>query len=69
MMMLSECSSRNDLYEPVIDANRTGILKYLLLTVSPLYFSLEEDFISWREQFWPAVCEHFGVEPLGDESR
>lgn len=31
--------------------------------------SLEEDFVSWREQFWPAVCEHFGVEASGDESR
>ncbi|KAF7665570.1 hypothetical protein LDENG_00138290 [Lucifuga dentata] len=30
--------------------------------------NLEEDFVSWREQFWPAVCEHFGVEALGDES-
>ncbi|KAM7413157.1 hypothetical protein PAMA_020506 [Pampus argenteus] len=30
--------------------------------------NLEEDFISWREQFWPAVCEHFGVEALGDDS-
>lgn len=37
-----------------------------------LYFalaSLEEDFITWREQFWPAVCEHFGVEATGEESR
>ncbi|KAL7987044.1 hypothetical protein Chor_005963 [Crotalus horridus] len=31
--------------------------------------NLEEDFITWREQFWPAVCEHFGVEATGDESR
>lgn len=31
--------------------------------------SLEDDFVSWREQFWPAVCEHFGVEALGDELR
>uniref|UniRef100_A0A3Q2NS41 NADPH--hemoprotein reductase n=1 Tax=Fundulus heteroclitus TaxID=8078 RepID=A0A3Q2NS41_FUNHE len=30
--------------------------------------NLEEDFISWREQFWPAVCEHFGVEASGDDS-
>ncbi|XP_075871091.1 P450 (cytochrome) oxidoreductase b isoform X1 [Nelusetta ayraudi] len=30
--------------------------------------NLEEDFVSWREQFWPAVCEHFGVEALGDDS-
>lgn len=41
----------------------------LLLTGSPVCFSLEEDFVSWREQFWPAVCEHFGVEALGEESR
>lgn len=39
------------------------------LPVVFLGFSLEEDFISWREQFWPAVCEHFGVEASGDESR
>lgn len=31
--------------------------------------SLEEDFITWREQFWPAVCEFFGVEATGEESR
>uniref|UniRef100_A0A8C4NFU9 NADPH--cytochrome P450 reductase n=1 Tax=Eptatretus burgeri TaxID=7764 RepID=A0A8C4NFU9_EPTBU len=30
--------------------------------------NLEEDFISWKEGFWPAVCEHFGVEPTGEES-
>ncbi|XP_026047582.1 P450 (cytochrome) oxidoreductase b isoform X1 [Astatotilapia calliptera] len=30
--------------------------------------NLEEDFVSWREQFWPAVCQHFGVEASGDES-
>ncbi|XP_010891863.2 NADPH--cytochrome P450 reductase isoform X1 [Esox lucius] len=30
--------------------------------------NLEEDFISWKEQFWPAVCEHFGVEATGDNT-
>ncbi|XP_028937525.1 NADPH--cytochrome P450 reductase isoform X1 [Ornithorhynchus anatinus] len=30
--------------------------------------NLEEDFITWREQFWPAMCEHFGVEATGEES-
>ncbi|KAK9968462.1 hypothetical protein ABG768_002787 [Culter alburnus] len=30
--------------------------------------NLEEDFISWKEQFWPAVCEFFGVEPTGEDS-
>lgn len=29
---------------------------------------MEEDFITWREQFWPAVCEFFGVEATGEES-
>ncbi|XP_034844494.1 NADPH--cytochrome P450 reductase isoform X4 [Mirounga leonina] len=29
--------------------------------------NLEEDFLTWREQFWPAVCEHFGVEATGEE--
>ncbi|XP_055064009.2 NADPH--cytochrome P450 reductase isoform X2 [Misgurnus anguillicaudatus] len=30
--------------------------------------NLEEDFISWKEQFWPAVCEFFGVEATGDDT-
>lgn len=30
--------------------------------------NIEEDFVTWREKFWPAVCEHFGVESTGDES-
>lgn len=33
------------------------------------FFSLEEDFVTWREQFWPAMCEHFGVEASGEDSR
>lgn len=37
--------------------------------ITSLFVSLEEDFVSWREQFWPAVCEHFGVEASGDELR
>lgn len=35
----------------------------------PRVASLEEDFLTWREQFWPAVCEHFGVEATGEECR
>ncbi|CAB1316562.1 unnamed protein product [Coregonus sp. 'balchen'] len=30
--------------------------------------NLEEDFVSWKEQLWPAVCEHFGVEATGDDT-
>ncbi|XP_064612724.1 NADPH--cytochrome P450 reductase-like isoform X2 [Liolophura sinensis] len=29
--------------------------------------NIEEDFVTWREKFWPAVCEHFGVQATGDE--
>ncbi|KAL4223899.1 hypothetical protein ACF0H5_017362 [Mactra antiquata] len=29
--------------------------------------NIEEDFVTWRENFWPAVCEHFGVEATGDQ--
>lgn len=47
-----------------------GILaSHSSLNLSFALASLEEDFITWREQFWPAVCEHFGVEATGEESR
>uniref|UniRef100_A0AAR2LZ04 NADPH--cytochrome P450 reductase n=1 Tax=Pygocentrus nattereri TaxID=42514 RepID=A0AAR2LZ04_PYGNA len=29
--------------------------------------NLEEDFISWKGQFWPAVCEFFGVQATQEE--
>ncbi|XP_021373216.1 NADPH--cytochrome P450 reductase-like [Mizuhopecten yessoensis] len=29
--------------------------------------NIEEDFVTWKEKFWPAVCEHFGVEATGDQ--
>ncbi|GFO34081.1 NADPH--cytochrome p450 reductase [Plakobranchus ocellatus] len=28
--------------------------------------NIEEDFVTWREKFWPAVCAHFGVEATGE---
>ena len=36
---------------------------------SKLSCSLEEDFISWKEQFWQAVCEFFGVQATQEECR
>ncbi len=30
-------------------------------------FSLEEDFMLWREAFWPAVCDLFNVQAVGEE--
>lgn len=29
--------------------------------------NIEEDFISWKERFWSAVCEHFHIESLGED--
>lgn len=29
--------------------------------------NIEEDFISWKERFWSAVCEHFKIESLGED--
>ena len=24
--------------------------------------SIEEDFVTWKEKLWPAVCEYFGLD-------
>jgi NADPH-ferrihemoprotein reductase len=29
--------------------------------------SIEDDFITWKDKFWPAVCDHFGIESTGEE--
>nr|UCK81639.1 NADPH--cytochrome P450 reductase [Arenicola marina] len=29
--------------------------------------NIEEDFVTWREKFWPAVCENFGITSIGEE--
>ncbi|BFZ04391.1 hypothetical protein BsWGS_07430 [Bradybaena similaris] len=28
--------------------------------------NIEEDFVTWKEKFWPAVCSYFGVEATGE---
>jgi len=28
--------------------------------------NIEEDFVTWKEKFWPAVCSFFGVEATGE---
>lgn len=35
------------------------------LTLS--FFSIEDDFITWKDKFWPAVCEHFGIDSTEEE--
>ncbi len=29
--------------------------------------NIEEDFITWKDRFWPVVCEKFGVEASGED--
>ncbi|XP_044733149.1 NADPH--cytochrome P450 reductase isoform X2 [Chrysoperla carnea] len=29
--------------------------------------NIEDDFITWKDRFWPAVCEFFGIEATGDD--
>ncbi|XP_055620902.1 NADPH--cytochrome P450 reductase isoform X1 [Toxorhynchites rutilus septentrionalis] len=29
--------------------------------------NIEDDFITWKDKFWPAVCDFFGIESTGDE--
>ena len=35
--------------------------------MSFLFSSIEEDFMNWKDNFWPAVCEHFGIEATGED--
>ncbi|XP_019865279.1 NADPH--cytochrome P450 reductase isoform X2 [Aethina tumida] len=29
--------------------------------------NIEDDFITWKDKFWPVVCEHFGIESTGED--
>lgn len=29
--------------------------------------SIEDDFITWKERFWPSVCDHFQIESTGED--
>lgn len=29
--------------------------------------NIEEDFVTWRENFWPAVCEKFNITTVGED--
>ncbi|XP_063225113.1 NADPH--cytochrome P450 reductase [Bacillus rossius redtenbacheri] len=29
--------------------------------------NIEEDFITWKDRFWPVVCEYFGIEATGED--
>lgn len=29
--------------------------------------NIEDDFITWKDRFWPAVCEYFGIEATGED--
>ncbi|KAF7284794.1 cytochrome P450 reductase isoform X2 [Rhynchophorus ferrugineus] len=29
--------------------------------------NIEDDFITWKDKFWPVVCEYFGIESTGED--
>jgi len=29
--------------------------------------SIEEDFITWKDSFWPSMCEKFGTAAVGED--
>ncbi|KAL1494726.1 hypothetical protein ABEB36_010276 [Hypothenemus hampei] len=29
--------------------------------------NIEDDFITWKDKFWPAVCEFYGIESTGED--
>lgn len=29
--------------------------------------NIEDDFITWKDKFWPSVCEYFGIESTGED--
>jgi len=29
--------------------------------------SIEEDFITWKDWFWPGICEKFGIAAVGED--
>lgn len=32
-----------------------------------IFLSIEDDFITWKDKFWPAVCEYFNIESTGED--
>lgn len=30
-------------------------------------YSIEDDFITWKDKFWPTVCDFFGIEGTGED--
>nr|CAD7605453.1 unnamed protein product [Timema genevievae] len=48
------------------DADLTG-LNYSFIKLFSHYLSIEEDFITWKDRFWPAVCDFFGIESTGED--
>ena len=40
---------------------RNGGVDCVLL---PCQCSIEEDFVTWKENLWPTVCQRFGIDGL-----
>lgn len=33
-----------------------------------MFYSIEEDFITWKESLWQSVCNYFQIERSGEDS-
>ena len=42
----------------------TGVL---VIFVTADCVSIEEDFITWKDKFWPSMCKKFGIATVGED--
>lgn len=44
-----------------------GAMRVIELGLGDDDANIEDDFITWKDKFWPAVCEFFGIEDAGED--
>lgn len=40
---------------------------FWIIAIELFIGSIEDDFITWKDKFWPSVCEFFGIEGAGED--
>lgn len=43
------------------------MIRFKLKLIFIIFFSIEDDFITWKDKFWPSVCDFFGIESTGED--
>lgn len=46
---------------------QTKSIRIIFSPTNLFVYSIEDDFITWKDKFWPAVCEYFGIESTGED--